>query len=198
MGLTHISSSCRAADGLELMVLKVRQPFGKEQALMAQAPSDGGMSLLTWSEGEQIRTWWGSSSKCGHPTATTDYSNHCGTQFCANWLVRRTPHYTLCAAIPVHGSHMWDGWDITFWCAMHFMLPSPLTGYVSGVQHAFAVWHEHCPVSWRLQSNARGPPVCIPQAFVLTANQMLSRHVPRVSCSHACVLEKPFVSNVRS
>ena len=45
VGLTHVSSFCIcAADGLELMVLTVRQPFSKQQALMAQAT----VEYCTW------------------------------------------------------------------------------------------------------------------------------------------------------
>ena len=66
MNLTHALSSCiRAADGLELMVLTVRQPFSKQQALMAQATYEYCTSWIlmveclssqvTWSEGEA--TW---------------------------------------------------------------------------------------------------------------------------------------------
>ena len=157
-------------------------------------------------------TWW-----VFLPNTVTDYSNHCGTQFCAivGLFVRRTPHYTLCA-IPVHGSHMWSQWVVRHHILMCHTSHAAISPYL------LHIWGTACLCSLTsalptLRIPSASALCCMPsiateclyheghkamQGILLyTSSSMCTWKTPWKTCSEGflpCVLEKPLMSNMRS
>ena len=150
-------------------------------------------------------TWWVFLSN-----TVTDYSNHCGTQFCAivGLFVRRTPHYTLCA-IPVHGSHMWSQWVVRHHILMCHTSHAAISPYL------LHIWGTACLCSLTsalptLRIPSASALCCMPsiateclyheghkamQGILLyTSSSMCTWKTPWKTCSEGflpCVLEKP-------